>query len=128
MIKLVPLLCLAAACSVHHAAMDPSKLDPAFAALIAAQKGPNPASYPLPSPVDENRSGDEKSGKRYECIVYTKQAGALRQTGIVIHSTLPGFVTAWATVRQLEQLASMPEVTYIESPKTNFPQQQSHAP
>lgn len=108
--SLVLLLLWATACSVHHAAMDLSKLDPAFAALIA----------------EKNRS--EQRQKHYDCIVYTKQAAVLRKKGIVINSELPGFVTAWATLKQIEQMASMPEVTYIEAPRTNLPTQQAQAP
>ena len=121
--KWILLLFAGTACSVHHAAIDPSKLDPAFAALIASQKGhpTTSSSHHKSQPIEEKTTPDAAPGKRYHCIVYTKQAAALRKKGIVIHSELPDFVTAWATLQQIEQMASMAEVTYIEAPKTNFP-------
>lgn len=108
--KPVLLLFWATACSVHHAAMDLSKLDPVFAALIAEKNGKEPRQ------------------EHYDCIVYTKQAAVLRKRGIFINSELPGFVTAWVTLKQIEQMASMMEVTYIEAPRINLPTQQAQAP
>lgn len=123
------LLLLGTACSLHHAAIDSSKLDPAFAALIAGSKKDGISSYPhKPAPAEGKANGQAPVEKRYECIVYTKQAGALRKKGIVIHSELPDFVTVWATLKQIKQMASMAEVTYIEAPKINSPSQQAHAP
>ena len=122
----IALLLVGTACSVHHAAFDHSKLDPAFAALISRQKGGNQSAYPIPIPT-EGTAGDATAEKHYDCIVYTKQAAALRKKGITVHSELPDFVTAWATLRQIEQMASMAEVKYIEAPKTNYPAQQAHA-
>ncbi|WP_207492575.1 S8 family peptidase [Aridibaculum aurantiacum] len=58
--------------------------------------------------------------KRYEVIVYTKDAAALRETGIVINSVLPKFVTAWATIDQVEQLAQMKEVDFVAAPQVEF--------
>lgn len=123
------MLLFGTACSMHHAAFNSSKLDPAFAALIAGQTKDGISSYPhQPEPIDEKANGQAPPEKRYECIVYTKQAGALRKKGIVINSELPDFVTARATLKQIKQMASMAEVTYIEAPKTNFPNQQRMHP
>lgn len=123
------LLFFGTACSVHHAPLDTSKLDPAFAALISRQKGNNQSVYPnLPVPTEGKATKDAPTEKGYDCIVYTKQAAALRKKGIKIYSELPDFVTAWATLRQIELMASMDEVRYIEAPKTNYPTQQAHTP
>ena len=126
--KWILLLFAGTACSVHHAAIDSSKLDPAFADLIASQKGhpSTSSSHHKPQPAERRTTPNAVPEKRYDCIVYTKQAGALRKKGVVIHSELPGFVTAWATLQQIEQMACMAEVTYIEAPKTNFPNRQEH--
>ncbi|MEO5999967.1 MAG: S8 family serine peptidase [Chitinophagaceae bacterium] len=58
--------------------------------------------------------------KRYECIVYTVNAKALVDNGIVLNSVLPTIVTAWVTSEQIVQMSLMPQVKYIESPKTNY--------
>ncbi|MBE7174460.1 MAG: S8 family peptidase [Williamsia sp.] len=58
--------------------------------------------------------------ERYECIVYTQKPQALLDSHVVVHSVLPGFVTAWATPEQIVQMAGMPEVRFIEAPKPNY--------
>ncbi|MEJ7769867.1 MAG: hypothetical protein WKF89_18760 [Chitinophagaceae bacterium] len=55
--------------------------------------------------------------KKYDCIVYTKNAKALRENGIVLNTVLPDFVTASATIRQILQMAEMPGVLKIEAPR-----------
>lgn len=54
--------------------------------------------------------------KRYDCIVYTKNAQALKDKHIIINSMLPTFVTAWVTLDQIIEMANIADVAYIENP------------
>lgn len=55
---------------------------------------------------------------RYDCIVFTTNPQALLNSGIIINSILPTFVTAWVTAKQIEQMSNMAAVTFIDAPKT----------
>lgn len=100
------------------------KIDPAFRLLLSQQKLQNKgkcSSTIKASNAKPNASKNKTSSPKLECIIYTKNPKALKDKGIVINSTLPTFVTAVVTLAQIEQLASMNEVTYIEAPKNNYP-------
>ncbi|MEO8412939.1 MAG: hypothetical protein ABI472_04740 [Ginsengibacter sp.] len=103
------------------------KIDPAFTSLITKQKikidtdSEYCASRTTAKTTHCGTSKNFRAAEKYECIVYTKNAGLLRDKGIIVNSTLPTFVTALATLKQIVQMASMPEVTYIEAPKINTP-------
>lgn len=99
------------------------KLDPAFQALVEQQHlSPSernlPTSYRI-EPAEGYASRGAQVEKRYHCIVYTKNAKILRENGIIINSELPNFVTAWVTLEQMQYLATMAEVQYIEAPREN---------
>ena|SRR5256885_7911752 len=102
-----------------------AKIDPAFRSLITKQRAKdssaskNCSSCPKVKAAKGKVSKNAPAEKKYECIIYTKNAKALHNRGITINSELPTFVTAFVTLQQIEQLSSMPEVTYIEAPKTN---------
>jgi hypothetical protein len=102
-----------------------NKIDPAFRSILAQKKqGDTSVVKICPSPVNVAPTegfvpGKKLPEKRYDCIVYTKNAKALRDSGIIINSVLPTFVTAWVTLEQIIQMAAMPDVTYIEAPRTN---------
>lgn len=68
-------------------------------------------------PTEGFMPGKTTLEKRYECIVYTQNATALRSKSIVVQAELPKLVTAWVTLDQLGQMAAMNEVTYIEAPQ-----------
>ena len=57
--------------------------------------------------------------KTYDCIVYTSNGNLLKEKGFIVNSILPTFVTASATLQQMLQMASLPEVTYIDAPSTH---------
>ncbi len=98
----------------------PDKLDMAFRSLIT-QRGLPAAQRKAasPFPVEPRLGFDGKGGPleaRYDCIVYTKLGKALRDSGFVVYTTAPNFVTAWVTLDQVEKLASMKEVSAIQVP------------
>lgn len=52
----------------------------------------------------------------YSCIIYTKDAQALRDKGIKVQSVLPNFVTALIKISDLDALLQMKEVKFVKSP------------
>ena len=102
------------------------KIDPVFISLINQQKVKDSItakkSYARTSTKDIEVETPKKAPieKTYECIVYTKYATALREKGIVVNSELPAFVTTIATLKQIEQMSGMSEVTYIKAPSVNI--------
>ena len=102
-----------------------AKIDPAFKIILAAKKRGKDtlANLSLSSrfkiePTEGRVAGSRIPVKRYNCIVYTKDAQALRDSGVVVNTVLPNFVTAWATLDQIAQMAGMPQVSYIKAPAT----------
>ena len=97
-----------------------NKIDPELRTLILKQKSDlqKNGDRTFKKKVGTAKTGKAKvTSKKFECIIYTKDAGALKDRGISINSILPTFVTAIITVEQIEQLAAMPEVNYIEAAK-----------
>jgi subtilisin family serine protease len=102
-----------------------NKIDPVFRRIIAQAKAgvTNTAAQRnfLPhsgaEPTEGFVSGNASAEKRYDCIVYTKNAQALLDNDIVVNSELPDFVTAWATLDQILQMAAMTDVRYIDAPR-----------
>jgi minor extracellular serine protease Vpr len=99
------------------------KIDPTLRSLLVQQKLQNKKKWPSEKVKDSKRGTPKNAStaRKFECIIYTKNAKALKDKGIVINSTLATFVTAIVTLEQIEQLASMDEVTYIEAAKNNYP-------
>lgn len=97
-----------------------AKIDPAFQSLLSqknlpafARKAGSP--YKIAS-VEGYAYRGAAPEKRYQCFVYTKNGKALRDSGIVVNSVLPSFVTAWATLEQIERLSTFADVRYISAP------------
>lgn len=97
------------------------KIDPVFRALIEAEKKSRKLANRKDHFKEKRKNLSYAEKEKYECIVYTKNANALKDKGIVIHSILPTFITSVAFLTQIEQMAEMPEVTYIEASKLNYP-------
>jgi minor extracellular serine protease Vpr len=95
------------------------KIDPQLRSLIAEVKK-NTANKKKCSKA-EGKKSEEAQIKRYECIIYTKNASALKDKGIFLNSTLPTFATALVSLKQIEQLAGMAIVSYIELSKSTYP-------
>ena len=96
-----------------------NKIDLPFQILIANQKMADSISQKKgPSKKIRGRKTPpaDTSAKKYECIIYTGNAAALRKNGIVVQSELPRFVTAQATLKQIELAATLPEVSFIAAP------------
>lgn len=96
------------------------KIDPAFRSLLLQKSLPETArkaTTPFKvEPVEGYAYRGSAPEKRYQCFVYTKNGKALRDSGIVVNSVLPSFVTAWVTLEQIERLSSFGDVRYIEAP------------
>lgn len=102
------------------------KLDPAFRYLIEQTRQERTSGAKLQSPLfsveatEGFATKDARVEKRFNAIVYTKAAKILRDKNIVVNSILPKFVTAWVTLEQIEQMANMPEVGYIDAPEMDY--------
>jgi len=99
------------------------KLDPVFRKILATTPvkncpplsgGSSKRKLPVKKASVAKKNATEK---KYDCVVYTRNPNSLRAKGITVNSVLPTFVTASATLCQILQLASWPEVTYIEAPR-----------
>lgn len=101
------------------------KIDPEFRNIIEKVNGKNCYRYfdaSTSSKLKKNKvkiADTAADKKKYDCIVYTKNAKAIKEKGIIVNSVLPGFLTASATLCQIMQMASMPEVIKIEAPQIN---------
>src|SRR5947209_6474276 len=78
-----------------------NKIDLPFRILIEQQKALDPATKKKGKASNPKKSANTE--KKYECIIYTKNPSVLRKKGITIQSELPTFVTALATLSQIEQ-------------------------
>jgi minor extracellular serine protease Vpr len=100
------------------------KIDPVYRFLIDAANTKTSKISDLPAfvkrvqPTKGFSFPNSNIEERYECVVYTRNAKELSDSGIIINSTLPTFVTAWATLDQISKMAAMPQVLYIEAPQT----------
>ena len=97
-----------------------AKIDPVFRYLIQSQKGRQTSNaFPSPYRIALTASAESKdagTGNRFNCIVYTTNGKSLRDSGIVVNSVLPTFATVWVSLSQIERMANMPQVSYIEAP------------
>lgn len=97
------------------------KIDPRFLRILDS-------TLQTPSPAKKNcQAGSEpaqkqKAAAKYACLVYTKNAAALREKGITVNSVLPNFVTAFVTLNEIKIMSRMDSVTYIEYPANDRPQ------
>jgi len=65
------------------------------------------------------KKSDVGEKKTFDCIVYTDNAKALRDSGITINSILPTFVTSVATAEQIQKMVAMPFVRYVSASGKN---------
>lgn len=101
-----------------------NKIDPVFRYIIAAAKsktidennGVNNFAKRI-TPTKGFASPAAKVEERFECIVHTRNARSLNDSGIIVSSALPTFATAWVTLDQIVEMAGMPQVNYIEAPQ-----------
>jgi minor extracellular serine protease Vpr len=98
------------------------KIDPAFQFVLSQAKASG-RQAPLhfstaykTTPTRVTAAAGRPVEERYDCIVYTSDVAALRQSGVLVNSVLPGFVTAWATLDQITQLSRLSGVHYIAAP------------
>jgi hypothetical protein len=109
--------------SYSQALQNERKIDPTFKSLLAKQELDN-KQKPLSHGKKKKKKSEVNSGttnQNYECIIYTKNAKAVRDKGVVVNSILPTFVTATVSLAQIKQLSMMNEVSYIEASKNNYP-------
>src|SRR5690349_21542407 len=97
------------------------KIDPVFRYIIESVKSKNLNGVPAfvknvkPTPGYAFRSATPE--ERYECIVYTKNALCLADSGMLVNSSFPTFATVWATLDQIVRMAEMRQVEFVEAPK-----------
>lgn len=98
------------------------KIDPVFR-FVFAQPAPGARQEPrsfspafATTPAKVVVAAGQPAEDRYSCIIYTKDAAALRNTGVLVNSILPDFVTAWVTPAQIAELSQLPAVNYIAAP------------
>lgn len=102
------------------------KIDPIFRQIIVQQKYKNlpndkkALSHFRVEPTEGRASNNGTIEKKYECIVYTTHAQELRKVGVFINSVLTTFVTAWVTMDQIEKMADMDIVKYVEAPTSDY--------
>ena len=101
-----------------------SKIDPAFSYLIDKAKARISLVDKVTSPYKlapvEGVLINGKIERRYQCVVYTSNAKALHDSGIIVNSVLPTFATALVTLEQVQQMATMKDVTYIDAPEISY--------
>jgi len=97
-----------------------NKIDRPFRDLIAKQKAvdaENGKKKSSPKMKHCQRPMADSAAIQYSCVIYTKKPAALRKMGIIVQSELPEFVTALATLRQMEKAAALKNVTFIGAPE-----------
>jgi subtilisin family serine protease len=65
--------------------------------------------------------GALQTGSPYDAIIYTANPDAIRAAGVHVNSVFPQFVTAQITPRDIERLAGMSEVQYLDPGSVNYP-------
>jgi minor extracellular serine protease Vpr len=89
------------------------KLHPSFQQALAGKTG---------------QPGLCKEGDLYSAIIYTTNPDAVRATGALVNSVYSWFVTAQVTAAQLERLAGLDEVTYVDPGSFNTAQNDLSVP
>jgi minor extracellular serine protease Vpr len=90
-----------------------SKLHPFFQQALAGRTG---------------QPGLNKEGDLYSAIIYTTNPDAVRATGALVNSVYSWFVTAQVTNAQLEKLAGLQEVAYVDPGSYNTAQNDLSVP
>jgi len=102
------------------------KLSASFLYLIehpikkGAKISPQPELYKIDAVKGLNpKTGEYEDG--YICIIYTKFPEVLKESGIVVQSIYPTFITAWVTLEQIPIIADLKGVTFIDAPQISIP-------
>ncbi len=102
-----------------------NKIAPAFKYILSHPlNAETAANYPTLFNIPTVEGYDAQTGlykPGYQCIIYTNNAAALRNRGIVVQAVLPRFVIAWVQLNQIVEIATMPEVSYVDAPKIIYP-------
>jgi minor extracellular serine protease Vpr len=117
---LVLLLCLVVVAKAQSSPNE-SKIDFPFRELIAQQKTADSLAKRKCRSLKKRKRGGKQSidtlaNKQYSCLIYTTDPSVLLKKGVLIQSTLPGFVTALATLAQMQAVAGLPQVSFIKAP------------
>ena len=62
----------------------------------------------------------KSAGTTYDAIISTRDPDAVRAAGLHVNSVLPDFVTAQVTLAELERVAGLSAVTYIDPGSKNY--------
>lgn len=99
-----------------------TKIDLPFQQLIAQQQAADSMALKKKHSLKKRkrcskRNADTLLTKQYSCIIYTTDPSVLLKKGVIIQSTLPGFVTALATLAQIQAVAALPQVSFVKAPE-----------
>jgi minor extracellular serine protease Vpr len=70
----------------------------------------------------------KNAGTTYDAIIYTRDPDAVRAAGLHVNSVFPEFVTAQVTLNELERVAGLGAVTYIDPGSKNYIQNDVSVP
>ena len=106
-------------------AQQNNKIAPAFRyMLLHPLNSETQANYPELYKIETVSVFDSAVGNyvaKLPCIIYTKNPQTFRSMGIVVQAEFPNFVTAFVTLSQINELAALEEVRYIDAPKIIMP-------
>jgi subtilisin family serine protease len=98
------------------------KLAPAFRFLKERQLNKNSnLAIPLMYAKTESKRYNRNTSVNetgYNCIIYTQFPEVLKANGINLQSIHPTFSVAWLSLDQIAKVSSLPEVSFVDAPKT----------
>lgn len=109
--------CLTAAVGQSLQSLIAEKLHPAFQALVAGEVAGPLLKVTASGPSEAVR----ESEIRYDVIITTTNADAVRASGIHINSVIDRFATAVVTRQDLVKLIQLNDVAYLDPGSTNYP-------
>jgi subtilisin family serine protease len=59
----------------------------------------------------------DKKENTFSCIIYTQHPEVLQANNILLQSIQPTFSVAWLTLAQINKVAALPEVTFVDTSK-----------
>lgn len=103
--------------SLPLSALEQAKLHPAFQALL--QQVPTTSPHRFPETLATLWRDASFHNGRVHTVVWTTNAAALRARGLHLNADFGKFVTVMATPEDLETLARLPEVQYVDMVPTS---------
>ncbi len=102
------------------------KMHPKFKALIAENS--SLSVFRESNAVSPEVYIDESGTLKYGVIIQTNDIAELEATNISFNSKYPGFVTAKATLDEIDMLSRLSSVSYIDAPSLSYPKMNVSTP